>query len=318
MASGSTSSTAWTRPRRWISGGFRPSGEAPERLTDQHAAVNFLAPLDARTLIYTARAEDGTGPALWTLDVPSRATRQVSSDLDRYTSVAASRDGRRIVATIANPSATLWRVPLLDRPVDERDVQPYPVSTVRALAPRFAGASLFYLATGGVGDSLWHVQRRADVGSCRGADMPLSEPAAVSPDGQHIVVVVEARRVAASGHHVCGRYERANAGALDRNTRHGGSGRCRLVARWILDRGRWPRCRWTGALQNPCEWRRSCSDRDRSGGQSRLVARREPDCVRRSARRRSDCARVGATGRHLRRSAARPRSCRRLSLPARW
>jgi Tol biopolymer transport system component len=169
---------------------IQASGEAPERLSDHNAAVNFLAPLDARTLIYTAPAEDGTGPALWTFDVPSRASRKVSSDLDRYTSVAASRDGRRIVATIAHPSATLWRLPLVDRPVDDRDVQPYPVSTARALAPRFAGASLFYLATGGIGDSLWHLREGQTSEVVRGADMPLSEPAAVSPDGQHIVVVV--------------------------------------------------------------------------------------------------------------------------------
>jgi Tol biopolymer transport system component len=169
---------------------IQPSGEAPERLTDQKAAVNFLAPLDARTLIYTARLEDGTGPALWTLDLPSRSTRRVSSDLERYTSVTASRDGRRIVATIANPVATLWRLPLVDRPVDEGDVQPYSVSTVRALAPRFAGASLFYLATGGVGDGLWHLREGQTSEVVRGGDMPLSEPATVSPDQQHIVVVV--------------------------------------------------------------------------------------------------------------------------------
>ena len=90
---------------------IQPSGETPERLTDQHAAVNFLAPLDARTVIYTARAEDGTGPVLWTLDVRSKITRKVSFGLERYTSVSASRDGRRIVATVANPSASLWRVP---------------------------------------------------------------------------------------------------------------------------------------------------------------------------------------------------------------
>jgi Tol biopolymer transport system component len=60
---------------------------------------------------------------------------------------------------------------------------------VRALAPRFAGASLFYLATGGVGDSLWHVSEGQTSEVVRGADMPLSEPAAVSPDGQRIVVV---------------------------------------------------------------------------------------------------------------------------------
>jgi hypothetical protein len=94
------------------------------------------------------------------------------------------------VATIAHPSATLWRVPLVNRLVEERDVQPYPVSTVRALAPRFAGASLFYLATGGVGDGLWHVSEGQASEVVRGADMRLSEPAAVSPDGQHIVVVV--------------------------------------------------------------------------------------------------------------------------------
>ena len=169
---------------------IQPSGEAPERLTDQRAAVTFLAPLDARTLIYTAREEDGTGPVLWTLDVPSRITRKVSSGLERYTSVAASRDGRRVVATVTNPSASLWRVPLVDRPVDERDVQPYPVSTVRALAPRFAGTSMFYLATGGVGDSLWRLSEGQASEIVRGADTPLSEPAAVSPDGQHIVVVV--------------------------------------------------------------------------------------------------------------------------------
>jgi Tol biopolymer transport system component len=169
---------------------IQPSGAMAEQLTQQHAAVNFLAPLDARTLIYTARAEDGTGPALWILDVPSRITRRVSSDLERYTSVAASRDGRRIVATVANPSSSLWRVPLADRPIDERDVKQYPVSTVRALAPRFSGASLFYLAAGGVGDSLWHLTDGQASEVVRGADMPLSEPAALSPDGKRIVVVV--------------------------------------------------------------------------------------------------------------------------------
>lgn len=160
--------------------------------------MNSLAQVDARTLIYTARAEDGTGPALWTLNVPSRTTRRVSSGLERYTSVAASRDGRRLVATVATASASLWRVPLAARPIDDRDVQPYPVSTVRALAPRFArataprfaGASLFYLATGGLGDSLWHFREGQASEVVRGADMPLFEPAAVSPDAQQIVVVV--------------------------------------------------------------------------------------------------------------------------------
>ena len=106
---------------------LRSSGGSPEQLTNQHAAVNFLAPLDARTLLYVARAEDWSGPWLWALDVERKVARRVSSGVDQYTSVSASRDGRRIVATVANPSASLWRVPLLDRPADDRDAQPYPL-----------------------------------------------------------------------------------------------------------------------------------------------------------------------------------------------
>ena len=103
---------------------MRPSGESPEQLTHQNAPVNFLTPLDSRTLLYVARAEDWSGPWLWALDVESKATRRVTVGLEQYTSVSASRDGRRVVATVANPTASLWRVPLLDRLVEDRDVQP--------------------------------------------------------------------------------------------------------------------------------------------------------------------------------------------------
>ena len=107
--------------------------------------------------------------------------------------MSASRDGRRIVATVANPTASLWRVPLLDRLVEDRDAQPYPVPSERALAPRFGGTSLFYLSLSarGTGDGLW---RRSTNGQAfevrKGADGVLSEPAAVSPDGSRVAVVV--------------------------------------------------------------------------------------------------------------------------------
>ena len=137
----------------------RPSGGAAERLTDEHLAVNYLAVIDARTLLYTARPKDGSGPRLWALDVPTKVSRRVSSGLERYSSVAASRDGRRtIVATWTNPGANLWRVPLLDREAENRDVEPFPVSTGRALAPRFSGNSVFYLAAHESNDGLWRAQ----------------------------------------------------------------------------------------------------------------------------------------------------------------
>jgi Tol biopolymer transport system component len=171
---------------------LRSSGGSPEQLTNQHAAVNFLAPLDARTLLYVARAEDWSGPWLWALDVERKVTRRVSSGVDQYTSVSASRDGRRVVATVANPSASLWRVPLLDRPADDHDAQHYalPVPTGRALAPRFGGSSLFYLSARGTGDGLWKVQSGQASEVRSEADVALYEPPAVSPDGSRVVVVV--------------------------------------------------------------------------------------------------------------------------------
>jgi Tol biopolymer transport system component len=170
---------------------LRPSGGAPERVTTQHLAINFLAPLDRHTLLHVARAEDGSGPWLWSLDVKSGMSSRVPSGVDQYTSVSTSRDGRRIVATIANPSASLWRVPLLDQPADELNAQPYPLPepTGMALAPRFGMAALFYLSARGTADGLWKVQDGKPSQVRKGVDGALSEPPAVSSDGRLAVVV---------------------------------------------------------------------------------------------------------------------------------
>jgi Tol biopolymer transport system component len=168
----------------------RPSGGTPEQLTQQHVAVNFLAPLDPSTLLYVSRAEDRSGPWLWALDVERKVTRRVISGLEQYTSVSASRDGKRVVATVANPTASLWRVPLRDGIVDDRDAQPYALSTARALAPRFGGPSLFYLSGRGAKDGLWRVQDGQVSDVSKGANSSLSEPPAVSPDGLRVAVVV--------------------------------------------------------------------------------------------------------------------------------
>jgi dipeptidyl aminopeptidase/acylaminoacyl peptidase len=171
---------------------LRSSGGSPERITNQHLAINFLAPLDPRRLLYVARAEDRSGPWLWSLDVESGVSSRVPSGVDQYTSVSASRDGRRIVATVANPSASFWRVSLDDRLVDDHDAQPYPlpVQTGRVLAPRFGGQSLFFLSARGSRDGLWKVENGRASEVWRGVDGALAEPPAVSPDGRLLAVVV--------------------------------------------------------------------------------------------------------------------------------
>jgi Tol biopolymer transport system component len=167
----------------------RPSGESPERLTRQNAKVNFMAPLDARTLLYIARPQDLAGPRLWALDTATKATARVTSGLEQYTSVSASRDGRRVVATVANPSATLARVPLSDRVAEDHDVEPYPLPTGRALGPRFAGSSLFYLSSQTGGDGLWRFDNGQASEIWNTKEGPLSEPPAVSKDGLRLAVI---------------------------------------------------------------------------------------------------------------------------------
>jgi dipeptidyl aminopeptidase/acylaminoacyl peptidase len=175
---------------------MQPSGDMPEQLTHQNAPLNYLSPIDSRTLLYVARAEDWSGPWLWALDVETKLTRRVTAGLEQYTSVSASRDGRRVVATVANPTASLWRIPLLDRVVEDRDAQPYPMPTERALAPRFGGNSLFYLSLSarGTGDGLWRLQNEQAFEMRKGADGVLSEPPAASPDGSRVVAVVRQQR----------------------------------------------------------------------------------------------------------------------------
>ena len=169
---------------------LRSSGGTPERLTTLRAPANFLAPLDSRTLLYVSRAEDRAGPWLWVLDVETKASRRVSWGLEQYTSVAASGDGRQIVATVARQTSTLWTVPILDGQADDSDAQRYPVTTVHALAPRFGGTSLFYLSAVGKGGRLWRFADGAAAEIWRGTEGTLSEPPAISPDGKQMTLVV--------------------------------------------------------------------------------------------------------------------------------
>ncbi|HUQ70152.1 MAG TPA: protein kinase, partial [Planctomycetaceae bacterium] len=169
---------------------LRSSGGVPERLTTLRAPANFLAPLDSRTLLYVSRAEDRAGPWLWALDVETKASSRVSWGLEQYTSVAADGDGRRVVATVARQTSTLWTVPIVDRPAGDRDARRYPVTTGWAQSPRFGGRSLFFLSAGGKGGRLWRFANGSAAEIWRGTEGTLSEPPSLSPDGKLMALVV--------------------------------------------------------------------------------------------------------------------------------
>ena len=169
----------------------RPTRDAPapEALTDREI-VTSLAPLDPRTVLYTARDSVGAGPWLWTLDTETRASHRVSLGLEQYTSIAASADGRRLVASVARPRAELLTMPITSRLTTVDDVQPYGVPGVRALAPRIRGQALFYLSGQGTGDGLWRRQDDQATEIWRGSRGALLEAASVSPDGLRVAVVL--------------------------------------------------------------------------------------------------------------------------------
>ncbi len=194
---------AWSPDGRWIYyvGGsadaanqdlwrIAPEGGPPQRLTHHESFVAYPAPIDPRTVLYVARDRDGSGPWLWALEVDHKVTQRVSFGLEQYISVAASADGQRLAATVANPTASLWSVPLGDRPAEERDVKSFPVPTVRALAPRFGGSALFYLSSHGTGDGLWRLQDGQAIELWKGSEGALLEPAAVSQDGRRVAIVL--------------------------------------------------------------------------------------------------------------------------------
>jgi Tol biopolymer transport system component len=199
---------AWSPDGRWIyfSHGTPATGEMdlwridqaggnPERLTQINTDVAYPTPVGDRTVFYVARDEDGAGPWLWAFDLKRRDSRRVTVGLEQYTSVQASADGRKLVATISNPVAGLWTVPILDRVVPDRvaeedDAKPFTVPTERALAPRFAGSSLYYLSSLGTGDGLWRLRDGQATEIWKGADGAIRETPAVSPDGGRVAIVL--------------------------------------------------------------------------------------------------------------------------------
>jgi WD40 repeat protein len=167
-----------------------PSGGEPQRMTSHDNDLGYPTAIDSHTLLYLSPADDGSGPWVWALDVERRATHRISLGLEKYVSLASSADGHRLVATVANPTATLWSVPISDHRVDEREVKPVVVPTVRALAPRFGAGGLFYLSSLGGGDGLWRYQDDRVLEIWKGSERALFEPAAVSPSDRRVAIAL--------------------------------------------------------------------------------------------------------------------------------
>jgi dipeptidyl aminopeptidase/acylaminoacyl peptidase len=166
------------------------SGGVPERLTAHRSRVAYPTALDGRTLLYLAAREDGSGSGLFALDVERRVPHAVSFGLEEYLSLAASADGKRLVAAIANPPRNLWTVPLQDHVVDEASVERFDLPSLRAGSPRFGPGYVAYLSSKRGADGLWKSENGLETELWKGADGPVLTAPAISPDGAWIAFVV--------------------------------------------------------------------------------------------------------------------------------
>ena len=166
------------------------AGGTPERLTFHNARVSFPTLLDNRTLLYLSTDDDGAGPWIHVMDVESRQTRPLNPSVDQYTSLAASEDGQRLVATVARSTSTLWRVPITDRVVDESAAAVVQLDTTSGLSPRIGLDYILYRAPIAGRDGLWKQSGSASTKLWPGVAGSAIVKPAISRNGQRVAIVV--------------------------------------------------------------------------------------------------------------------------------
>jgi Tol biopolymer transport system component len=172
----------------------RPAGGPPERITSHMGCVSHPVLLDRRTLLYLAGDPDGSGPWLYSMDVERRIPHRLTSGLDRYTSLAASSDGRRLVVTLASPRRTLWRLPI-PVSIDNAPTQisaPAQISltTSTGFSPRLGPNYLLYVSATGTGESIWKLANGTATELWSGQGAQVFGGPAISPDGRNIAFSV--------------------------------------------------------------------------------------------------------------------------------
>ena len=169
---------------------IRPGGGIPERITSHNGRVTHPVLLDKRTLMYLASDPDGSGPWLYSMDVEHRISHRLTSGLDRYTSLAASADGRRLVVTLASPKRTLWRLRIADSHSEMPTAAQIQLTTGTGFSPRLGLNYLLYVSATGTGESIWKLANGTGTELWSGQGAQIFGGPAISLDGRYIVFSV--------------------------------------------------------------------------------------------------------------------------------
>ena len=177
-------------PDDWDIWRIQPSGAGLERLTTHNARVAYPVILNSRTLLYLATDADGSGPWIYALDVAHRATSRISSGLESYTSLGASADGTRLVATIANPHTSIWRMSLTDQ-TDATAVGNPSLLLSSGVTPRLGADLLLYVATRSDRQGIWSLAHGIAREIWSRAHARVVGAPSLAADGRHVAFSVE-------------------------------------------------------------------------------------------------------------------------------
>ena len=166
------------------------TGGTPERITSFNARVTYPVMLNRNTLMYLASDPDGAGPWLYSMDVQRRISHRLTSGLDRYTSLAVSEDGRRLVATLASPKTTLWSLRIDDSPAEASPATPILLTTGTGFSPRLGANYLLYVSDTGTTESIWKLANQTSAELWNGQGARIFGGPVISPDGRNIVFSV--------------------------------------------------------------------------------------------------------------------------------
>jgi Tol biopolymer transport system component len=169
---------------------IRPAGGRPERITSHNGRVSHPVLLNRRTLMYLAGDPDGSGPWLYSMDVERRIPHRLTFGPDRYTSLAATADHKRLVVTRASPKRTLWRLRIGDSGADSSPPDRISLTPATAFSPRLGPDYLICVSSAGGSESIWKRANGADTELWSGRGAQIIGGPAISPDGARIAFSV--------------------------------------------------------------------------------------------------------------------------------
>jgi Tol biopolymer transport system component len=170
-------------PDDWDVWRIRASGAGLERITSHHSLVSHPVLLDRRTLLYLASDSPRAGPWVFAMDVERRIPHRLNFGLEHYTSLEASADGTRLVATAANVRSSLSRLS-----ITAAAARVTPIFS-SGLSPRLGPDYLLYVASAGGRQGIWKLANGASRELWSTNHSTLLGGPSIAPDGRRIAFV---------------------------------------------------------------------------------------------------------------------------------